>query len=61
MAKFKRSISLNGKFQDLNVKDGKFIDAETGEVVDVAGICESIYGNETFTISTTHKSDEDVE
>lgn len=61
MASFKRQISLNGKFKDICVSDGHFIDAETGEEIPVIEILEKIYGKNIFTLTTAYKSDEDIE
>lgn len=61
MANFKRTTSVNGKLKNLCVIDGKFVDAESAEEIDVADILEKVYGRNAFDISTSYKSDEDIE
>ena len=61
MAVFKRQSTLKGIFKALTVVDGKFVDSETGEEIDVVGILAKIYGDNAFDLATQYKSDEYVE
>lgn len=61
MASFKRSVNLSGKFKGLMIVEGNFVDTETSEIIDVADILGKVYGNNAFDLSTSYKSDEDVE
>lgn len=61
MASFKRTVGLSGKFKSLTIVDGNFVDSETSEIINVAEILGKVYGNNTFDLSTTYKSDEDIE
>ena len=58
MANFKRTLNTNGKFKMLAIADGnKFIDYETGELVDVPDIISKCMGEEPFDLSVTQKSE----
>lgn len=58
MANFKRTLNTNGKFKMLAIADGnKFIDYETGELVDVPDIISKCMGGEPFDLSVTQKSE----
>lgn len=61
MANFKRTVGVTGKFKNLMVINGKFVDSETSEEINVAEILEKVYGNNAFDLSTSYKADEDVE
>lgn len=57
MTKFTRSITTNGKFKDLTTNGSVFIDAESGEVVDLAAVLFEIYKDTEFDLSVTQKND----
>lgn len=59
--KFKESKTITGKIKGVTIQNGKFVDYETGEVIDVVGAFESIYGDSVFDISTTLKTESDLE
>lgn len=62
MASFKKSISTNGTFKFLAVENGNFIDTETGEEIDVAGIIESALGSgQVFDMKISQKDDVDID
>lgn len=61
MANFKRTTSLSGKFKNVVSNGETFIDAETGEEINVCEILNKVYGSNPFDISTSYKADEDVE
>lgn len=57
MATFKKTTSVSGSFKNLIVQDGKFVDEESGEIIDVAGILANVYGSNAFELKTSFKSD----
>ena len=62
MAKFVRSIATNGKIKACMISENnQFVDSETGEVLDLAGMLRNVYGDQSFDISTTQKADNDIE
>ena len=58
----KKSKATQAKFKALAIDSNKcFIDTETGEVLDLAGILASSFGeNEPIDLSATVKSEEEV-
>jgi len=58
---FKKTVSVNGKYKALMVSDGNIIDVETGEEVDLVGTLSSIYGEDSFSLSTSSKADQEIE
>ena len=59
-AVFKKSITTQGKFKNLVVRDGSFVDDETGEIINVAKIIESAMGEVPFDLSVSQKTEDDV-
>ena len=58
----KKAKSTSAKFKSLSIDSAKnFIDLETGEILDLAGILASSFGeNEPIDLSATVKSEEEV-
>lgn len=58
----KKSRGTSAKFKALAIDSNKcFVDTETGEVLDLAGILANSFGeNEPIDLSATTKSDEDI-
>lgn len=61
MVKFNRNTTTSGKITKVQVNNGLFIDYETGEVLDVARIFETIYGNNVFDISVKLAEKEELD
>lgn len=61
MGMFKKSVSINGKYKELTVVDGHFVEPETGEEINLAEQLESIYGNQVFSLTTSNKIDVDLD
>lgn len=62
MVQIKKSTTLKGTFKNITINaDGVFVDFETGEMLDVAGILFETYGDEPFTMQTASKIDEDID
>ena len=62
MGDFKRTTTTKGTLKNICVHEGSFMDSETGDVVDLAAIFEKIYGEDVdFTLTTTLKTDEDLD
>lgn len=61
MGQFKKTSNISGKIKGLMIHDGVFINAETGERIDVVKQLQSVYGDETFDLSTSLKIDEDID
>ena len=57
----KKSTSISGKFKNIMIHEGSFVDADTSEIVDIIGILEKAYGDNSFDISTSMKEDEDID
>lgn len=57
----KKTNGVKGKFKGIMVKDGKFIDNETGELVDVAAIAQRCMGEQPFDLSISVKSVEELD
>lgn len=60
MTKFKRSINLSGKIENIISNGDIFIDSETGEEINLFKILYDVYGNTPFSISTSQKVDEEL-
>ena len=60
MAVFRRSTTLKGTIKNVVVHEGKFVDNETSEQIDLAQILADVYGNEPFDIATSLKTDEEL-
>lgn len=60
--KFNKSVAITGKIGGILVSGGEFIDADTGEVVDIVKIFESVFGENEFSITAklSDKSELDV-
>lgn len=59
---FKKSNSVNGKLKGICVHEGIFMDAESGEQVDVADLIARAVGEDTeVDISVSVKTDEDID
>lgn len=57
----KKSKSINAKFKALLVQDGtRFVDSETGEVIDIARIVSQAVGDEAVDVTVTNKSEVDI-
>ena len=61
MVKFNRNTTTSGKITKITISDGFFIDYETGEVLDIAKIFETIYGNKVFDISSKLAEKEELD
>lgn len=61
MGNFKKSVAVNGKYKSMVIRNNKFVDPETGNVVDVIAELSKIYGEEEFSISTSAKTDIDLD
>jgi len=57
---FKKQINYTGKIKGLQIVNGKFVDVD-GEILDLAVLLASVYGDMSFDLSTTAKSDEIIE
>lgn len=61
MGNFKKSVAVNGKYKSMVIRNNEFVDPETGNVVDVIAELSKIYGEEEFSISTSAKTDIDLD
>ena len=57
MAKFNKVETVKGKIAGVIIKDGNFVDYESGEKVNVVGMLSKIYKDRVFDIATTSKED----
>lgn len=57
---FKKTTKMNGKFKSVMVINGEFIDAESGEKLDLAQILSEFYGISAFSISTSKQDIEEM-
>lgn len=57
---FKKQISYSGKIKGLQIVNNKFIDSD-GEVLDLVAVLSNVYGNMTFDLSTSAKSEETID
>lgn len=60
MAQFKKSRTLKGTFKNVIISDNSLVDEESGEQIDLIKILSEVYGQNAFDISTSLKTDEDV-
>ena len=57
---FKKQINYTGKIKGLQIVDNKFIDTD-GEVIDLVTVLAGVYGDMSFDLSTTAKSEESID
>lgn len=57
---FKKTIKYDGKIKGLHIVDGKLVNLD-GEIIDIIGILEKVYGEKPFDISTTTKTEESID
>lgn len=57
---FKKQTTYTGKLKQIRIFDGNFVD-ESGEVINLVEILTNVYGDMTFDLSTTSKSEEDID
>ena len=57
---FKKQINYSGKIKGLQIVNGKFVDTD-GEIINLAEILASVYGDMSFDLSTTAKSEEAID
>lgn len=57
---FKKQITYSGKLKQIRIFDGKFVD-DSGEVINLVEILASVYGDMSFDLSTTAKSEEVID
>lgn len=60
MAKFTKTETIKGNYKGIGVRNGEFVDEATGEVIDLAGELESVYGDMPFDLTITLKTDEEI-
>ena len=56
----KKTVKLDGKLKGLHFEENELID-ENGEVIDLNKYMTAAYGDKTFDLSTTAKSEEIIE
>lgn len=61
MITFKSSTSKNGRFKDICIINGNFVDNKTGEIINLAEILLKVYGEEVFEMTTTQKTEDEIE
>lgn len=61
MAQFKKSRTLKGMFKNVVIHEGMLMDEGTGEAVDFIKILHEVYGENPFDITTSLKTDEDID
>lgn len=57
---FKKQTTYAGKLKQLRIFDGNFVD-EAGETINLIEILSNVYGDMAFDLSTTAKSEEDID
>lgn len=57
---FKKQINYSGKIKGLQIVNGKFVDAD-GEVINLVEVLANVYGDMSFDLSTTAKSEEVID
>lgn len=57
---FKKTIKYDGKIKGLHIVDGKLVNLD-GEIIDIIGILEKVYGEKPFDLSTTTKTEESID
>lgn len=60
--KFNKNVAITGKIGGIFVSNGEFVDADTGEIVNIAKIFETVFGENEFCITAklADKSELDV-
>lgn len=61
MAKFTKTRTIKGNYKGVVITDGQFVDAESGEQINLAEELQSVYGENAFDITTSLKTDEDID
>lgn len=61
MAQFKKSRTLKGTFKNVVIYEGALLDEDTGEAIDFINILFEVYGENAFDITTSLKTDEDID
>lgn len=61
MATFRRTTKLTGEIKDLVATENQFVDANTGEVVNVAEVFHGVFGGQPFSIVATYAENEKFE
>lgn len=61
MAQFKKSRTLKGTFKNVVIHEGALLDEDTGEAIDFINILSEVYGENAFDITTSLKTDEDID
>lgn len=54
---FKKQITYSGKLKGIKVFNNNFVNSD-GEIINLAEILSNVYGDMTFDLSTTAKSEE---
>ena len=57
---FKKQITYSGKLKEIRIFDGNFVDKD-GEVINLVEILGTVYGDMSFDLSTTAKSEEPID
>lgn len=57
---FKKTIKYDGKIKGLHIVDGELVNLD-GEIIDIIGILEKVYGEKPFDLSTTTKTEESID
>lgn len=57
---FKKTIKYDEKIKGLHIVDGELVNLD-GEIIDIIGILEKVYGEKPFDLSTTTKTEESID
>lgn len=57
---FKKQVNYSGKVKGLHIVNGKFVD-DFGEIINLVEILANVYGDMSFDLSTTAKSEEAID
>ena len=60
MGAFKKTESIQGKWKSLQCVEEGLADTETGEIIDIYEILKKQYGDKEFSLTTSYKSDTDL-
>ena len=60
MGAFKKTESIQGKWKSLQCVEEGLVDTETGEIIDIYEILKKQYGDKEFSLTTSYKSDTDL-